>query len=77
MLKNDSYSYYPDTDYYSSSGSLNLDVDKNIQYSGLDDLERPSTDSMYATVLLSKELFVCKINKFYYYILLTNIPPSK
>ncbi|GBM86979.1 OCIA domain-containing protein 1 [Araneus ventricosus] len=39
------YTSYTTDDYHSSSGSLNLDVDKNISYSGLDDRERPSTDN--------------------------------
>lgn len=42
-FKGASYSNQSD-DYHSSTGSLNLDTDKNIQYSGLDDRERPSTD---------------------------------
>lgn len=45
MSDDPSFSYYPDSDFHSSSGSLNLDTDKNVQYSGLDDLGRPSTDS--------------------------------
>ncbi|XP_054719979.1 OCIA domain-containing protein 1-like [Uloborus diversus] len=43
-MKDDRFTYFTDKDYHSSLGSLNLDTDKNIQYSGLDDRERPSTD---------------------------------
>ncbi|KFM77771.1 OCIA domain-containing protein 1, partial [Stegodyphus mimosarum] len=44
VFKDDSFSFPSSDNYHSSAGSLNLDVDKNVQYSGLDDLGRPSTD---------------------------------
>lgn len=43
-LRDNYTSFGKDSDFHSSSGSLNLDVDKNVTYSGLDDRERPSTD---------------------------------
>lgn len=40
MHTDDVTSYFVDDDFVSSSRSLNLDTDKNIQYAGLDDSER-------------------------------------